>query len=207
MSDFNRKVHWENIYTTQQLEQASWYQPKPETSLQILQELNISADARIIDVGGGDSLLVDHLLDVGFRNLTILDISSKSIERAKARLGERGKSVNWIVSDILDFDPSHNFDFWHDRAAFHFLTEKNEIEKYVKIASEALSRNGKTIIATFSEEGPKKCSGIEIKQYTMASMENTFSPYFKKILCVTHDHRTPTQNVQNFIFCAFQKIN
>jgi 2-polyprenyl-3-methyl-5-hydroxy-6-metoxy-1,4-benzoquinol methylase len=205
MTDFTRKAHWENIYTTKQLEEASWYQPKPETSLQILQEINISSDARIIDVGGGDSLLADHLLDLGFSNLTILDISSKSIERAKARLGERGKKVNWIVSDILYFEPTHKFDFWHDRAAFHFLTEKNEIDKYVKIASEAIRKNGKAIIATFSEEGPKKCSGIVINQYTMASLEETFNPYFKKILGVTHDHRTPTQNIQNFIFCAFQK--
>ncbi len=207
MTDFNRKEHWENIYTTKELEEVSWYQPTPETSLQILKELDISADARIIDVGGGDSLLADHLLDLGFNNLTILDISAKSIERAKARLGERAKKIDWIVSDILDFEPSQKFDFWHDRAAFHFLTDKDEIDNYIKIASQGMSKNGKSIIATFSEEGPKKCSGIEIKQYTMAGMEETFGPYFKKIFCVTHDHKTPTQHVQNFIFCAFQKKN
>lgn len=207
MTDFNRKAHWENIYNTKPLEEASWYQPTPETSLRILQELNISTDARIIDVGGGDSLLADHLLDLGFKNLTILDISAKSIERAKARLGERAKRINWIVSDILDFKPSQKFDFWHDRAAFHFLTEKKEIDQYISIVSKAMIEDGKTIIATFSEEGPKKCSGIEIKQYTIAGLKETFSPYFKSILSVTHDHKTPTQNVQNFIFCAFQKIN
>ncbi len=206
MTDFNRKVHWENIYITKPLEEASWYQPKPATSLQILQELDISTDARIIDVGGGDSLLVDHLLDLGFNNLTILDISAKSIERAKTRLGARAQKINWIVSDILDFEPGQKFDFWHDRAAFHFLTDKNEIDQYIKIASRSMSKIGKTLIATFSEEGPRKCSGIEIKQYTIAGMEETFSPYFKKILCVTHDHKTPSQHVQNFIFCAFEKI-
>ncbi|MFD1314471.1 class I SAM-dependent methyltransferase [Namhaeicola litoreus] len=207
MTSFNRKAHWENIYHTKHLEEVSWYQPKPETSLQLLQNLEISKDAKIIDIGGGDSFLVDHLLEMGFRDLTILDISEKAIERAKKRLGEKANKINWIVSDILDFEPTQNFDFWHDRAAFHFLTEQNEIEKYVRIADEAMSKNGKILIATFSEDGPKKCSGIEIRQYTNTSLEATFSQHFKKITCVKHDHKTPSQNIQNFIFCAFESRN
>ncbi len=163
MENLNRLNHWEHIYQTKALNEVSWYQPKPETSLSFFTELQVSPEAKILDVGGGDSFLVDYLLDLGYLDLTVLDISATAIERAKSRLGERAKQVKWIVSDILDFVPQVRYDVWHDRAAFHFLTEEKEVERYVETAAQGIADNGVLILGTFSENGPKKCSGILIQ--------------------------------------------
>ncbi len=205
MEDFERKKHWETIYQTKELNEVSWYQPNPETSLQFFQQLEIPVTAKIIDIGGGDSFLVDHLLDLGYQDLSVLDVSETAIERAKQRLGERAKDVKWIVSDVFDFQPTTSYDCWHDRAAFHFLTKDVEVEKYVQMASKAITPNGKMIIGTFSEQGPKKCSGIDIRQYSETTMTDLFSRYFQKITCITTDHTTPFDTTQNFVFCSFRK--
>src|SRR5690606_5640055 len=149
------------IYETKTLKEVSWYQPIPETSLEFIQKMSIPKDAAIIDIGGGDSFLVDYLLDLGFSNISVLDISEKAIERAKERLGNSAEKVNWIVSDITEFESEKRFDLWHDRAAFHFLTNENDIQKYVELTRKLIRKNGALIIGTFSEYGPKKCSGIE----------------------------------------------
>lgn len=205
MEDFERKKHWETIYQTKELNEVSWYQPNPETSLQFFQQLEIPVTAKIIDIGGGDSFLTDHLLDLGYQDLSVLDVSETAIERAKQRLGERAKDVKWIVSDVSDFQPTTSYDCWHDRAAFHFLTKDVEVEKYVQMASKAITPNGKMIIGTFSEQGPKKCSGIDIRQYSETTMTDLFSRYFQKITCITADHKTPFDTTQNFVFCSFRK--
>lgn len=205
MEDFERKKHWETIYQTKELNEVSWYQPNPETSLQFFQQLEIPVTAKIIDIGGGDSFLTDHLLDLGYQDLSVLDVSETAIERAKQRLGERAKDVKWIVSDISDFQPTTSYDCWHDRAAFHFLTKDVEVEKYVQMASKAITTGGKMIIGTFSEQGPKKCSGIDIRQYSETTMTDLFSRYFQKITCITADHKTPFDTTQNFVFCSFRK--
>lgn len=202
----DRKNHWEKIYQSKQFTEVSWYQQKPETSLEFIKELKVSIFDKIIDIGGGDSYFVDYLLSMGFRNVTVLDISESAIERAKTRLGEKATLVKWIVSDITKFEPTEQYDFWHDRAAFHFLTTEEDIEKYIEIANKAISEKGRLVLGTFSEVGPTKCSGIEIKQYTKERMVETLNRFFNKIKCITIDHKTPFDTVQNFVFCSFNKL-
>jgi 2-polyprenyl-3-methyl-5-hydroxy-6-metoxy-1,4-benzoquinol methylase len=155
--------HWETVYNTKSANEVSWTQAIPATSLDFIHSFNLPKSAKIIDVGGGDSKLVDYLLEEGFENITVLDISSKALEKVQKRLGKNATKVNWVVSDIADFEPNTNFDIWHDRATFHFLTTEEQITKYLNIARNAVS--GFLTIGTFSENGPKKCSGLEIKQY------------------------------------------
>jgi SAM-dependent methyltransferase len=206
MAEFNRKEHWENIYENKALNEVGWYQPKPETSIQIIQDLGIKKNAKIIDIGGGDSFLVDHLLELGFEDITVLDISATALERLKKRLGKNAKKIHWIIADIGNAKLKEKFDFWHDRAAFHFLTNQKEIENYVKNATNCLNSNAHLTIGTFSTNGPKKCSGIEIKQYSETSLTSCFQADFKQLHCFTIDHETPFKTHQNFIFCSFRKI-
>lgn len=205
METFNRKNHWENIYQTKALNETSWYQQVPQTSLDYLSTFNVPTFAKIIDIGGGDSMLVDHLLDLGYEDITVLDISAKAVDRAKQRLGDRANKVKWIVADIAHFMPTESYDFWHDRAAFHFLTDEDDIASYVETVKENINPDGILVIGTFSEQGPKKCSGIEIKQYSETSLVNPFNVYFDKINCQIVDHRTPSDSIQNFVFCSFRK--
>ena len=199
------KSHWETIYTTKTPEQVSWTQEVPITSLEFIQNLNLSKESPIIDVGGGDSKLVDHLLNLGYQNITVLDISEAALNRSKKRLGLRANKVHWIVGDVLDFVPKQSYALWHDRAAFHFLTTENEIEKYLSIISKVVKQA--VVIGTFSTNGPTKCSGLEIRQYNGDSMENLFKTIaFFKVNCRTENHTTPSGGAQNFLFCSFQKL-
>ncbi len=206
MNTFDRKQHWENIYQNKEMKEFSWYQSKPETSLNFLNDFNLPKTAKIIDVGGGDGFLVDSLLDLGYQDLTVLDISAHAIERAKKRLGDRGKKVKWLISDATNFKPNEKYDFWHDRAVFHFLKDEKDVSSYLKTAKESLNPNAFLLMGTFSEEGPVKCSGIEIKQYTEEALTNLFTDSFKKLNCIRLDHKTPFDTLQNFLFCSFQKI-
>ena len=201
----DKKQHWEQIFNSKHPYEVSWYQPTPKHSLDFINQLTVPKTAAIIDIGGGDSLLADHLLQMGYRDITVLDISEAAIERAKKRLGENANSVKWVVSDILDFKIDKQFDCWHDRAAFHFLTTSAEIEKYLVVAQQHLSLSGKMIIGTFSTEGPNKCSGLPVKQYDENKLAATLKKWFTKIRCITTDHITPFKTVQNFLFCSFQK--
>jgi 2-polyprenyl-3-methyl-5-hydroxy-6-metoxy-1,4-benzoquinol methylase len=205
MNDFDRKAHWEKIYTTKEIHEVSWYQPKPLTSLHYIQSLHLPLDANILDVGGGDSFLVDELLHLGYTNISVLDISSAAIERAKKRLGEKASEVEWIVADVTSFHPTKKYHCWHDRAAFHFLTAVEEVNTYVEIVAAAIETNGYIVIGTFSEDGPTKCSGIEIQQYSAEKLEEIFSKSFAKISCEKINHTTPFNTVQSFCFCKFQK--
>lgn len=206
MNEFNRKKHWETIYQTKNFDEVSWYQPKPETSLSLFEKYKIDENANIIDVGGGDSFLVDHLLALSYKNITVLDISKNAIEKAKKRLGDKAKSVNWIVEDVTSIYPSEKYDVWHDRAAFHFLTNESEVRHYTEITSQSIAKNGLLILSTFSEQGPKKCSGIEIKQYSSKALVAQFKDNFEKLECFTINHQTPFDTEQNFVFCTFKKI-
>lgn len=205
MEHFNRKTHWENIYENKPLETVSWYQPNPKTSLNFISQFNLAKTAKIIDIGGGDSFFVDHLLDLGYQDITVLDISNAAIERAKTRLGNNASKVKWIVADASEFQPTEQYGFWHDRAAFHFLTDEKEVGNYIKITNKAISENGIMVIGTFSEQGPKKCSGIDIRQYSESTMTDLFQTNFEKIECITVDHKTPFDTIQNFVFCSFRK--
>jgi 2-polyprenyl-3-methyl-5-hydroxy-6-metoxy-1,4-benzoquinol methylase len=206
MENFERINHWENIYQTKELKDVSWFQPTPETSLGFFKQFDVPTTAKVIDIGGGDSFLVDHLLDRGYQNISVLDISAAAIQRAKLRLGDRAKNVKWIIEDAANFKPTEKYDFWHDRAAFHFLTDEQEISNYLETAQQNIDPNGILVIGTFSEQGPKKCSGIEIKQYSEDSMTNRLKTFFEKIKCITVDHTTPFDTVQNFVFCTFRKL-
>lgn len=199
----SQKNHWETVYETKEPSQVSWTQELPKTSLDFITSFDLPKNARIIDVGGGDSKLVDFLLEAGFTNITVLDISSKALERAKLRLGEKANKIEWIVSDITDFKPQRSFDLWHDRAAFHFLTSPEQKEKYLETIQNNV--NGYLVLGTFSENGPKKCSGLDIQQYSEASLSQLLEDDFEKIKCVTEDHTTPFNTTQNFLFCSFKK--
>ncbi|MEI6088496.1 MAG: class I SAM-dependent methyltransferase [Bacteroidota bacterium] len=199
------KDHWENVFETKLENEVSWFQPYPKTSVEFLELFKLPLDANIIDIGGGDSHLVDICLEKGYKNIYVLDISEKALERAKKRLGSNAKLVNWIVSDIIDFQPTVKFDFWHDRAAFHFLTSEDKIDTYVRIAEQSINPNGYLILGTFSENGPEKCSGLEIKRYSETSMSSKFELSFNRIKCINEEHLTPFNTIQSFVFCSFKK--
>lgn len=197
------KKHWETVYETKTPDQVSWTQKVPKTSLDFIKSFNLDKSASIIDIGGGDSNLVDFLLELGFENLTVLDISKAALERAKQRLGKKAEKINWIESDILDFKPSQSFDIWHDRAAFHFLVTKEQIENYIETAKKSVS--GYLAIGTFSENGPKKCSGLDITQYSESELTEVMKNGFEKLVCINENHVTPFETVQNFTFCSFKR--
>ena len=199
------KNQWENIYTSKTEKEVSWFQEYPKTSMEFLELFSLPLTANIIDIGGGDSHFVDALLIKGYKNIWVLDISASAIERAKQRLGAKSSLVNWIVTDVTEFEPPVKFNFWHDRAAFHFLINDDAINKYVDIAENGISDQGYLVLGTFSENGPEKCSGLQIKQYNEASMSARFEVAFNRIKCITEDHITPFNTVQNFLFCSFQK--
>lgn len=205
MTEFDRKSHWEKIYSTKTLEEVSWHQPVPTTSLQFFTENNIPLDAKIIDIGGGDSFLVDNLLELGYTNLSVSDISAAAIDRAKVRLGEKASKVTWIISDVTDFKPTESYDFWHDRAVFHFLTNESEIEQYRKLVADAVVSKGTLAIGTFSENGPLKCSGIEIKRYSENELIACFANDFEVVEHFQVDHQTPFDTIQNFTFAKFRR--
>ena len=198
-----RKKHWDTVYETKKQNQLSWTQEVPETSLDFINSFGLPKTAKIIDIGGGDSKLVDYLLDEGFENITVLDISAKALAKAKKRLGDKAKKIIWIVNDITEFDPDTTFDIWHDRATFHFLTTGDQISKYMDIARKAVT--GYLIIGTFSENGPKKCSGLDVKRYSEENLTTELKNGFEKIHCVTEDHITPFDTTQHFLFCSFKR--
>ena len=199
----NIQNHWDKVYKTKNPNQVSWTQDFPKTSLDFIASFGASKSAKIIDVGGGDSKLVDYLLDAGFENITVLDISAVALEKTKKRLGEKAQKINWVVGDVTEFQTDTIFDIWHDRATFHFLTTNNEIAKYLNIARNAVS--GFLTIGTFSENGPEKCSGLTIKQYSEENLTKELHDGFYKIKCVTEDHLTPFETTQNFLFCSFKR--
>ena len=200
-----RKEHWENVFANKQETVVSWFQPYPKTSIEFVKLFDLPLDANIIDIGGGDSHFVDALLEEGYKNIWVLDISENALSRAKKRLGDNANKVNWVVSDIIDFIPPVEFDFWHDRAAFHFLTTEENMNKYVAIAERGIKARGVLILGTFSETGPTKCSGLEIKQYSENSMSSRFELSFDRVKCITEEHQTPFNSIQNFLFCSFKK--
>lgn len=203
--DKDIQKHWDTIYKKRHPNQVSWTQEFPNTSLDLIHSLNLPKSASLIDVGGGDSKLVDYLLQEGFENITVLDIAEESLEKAKKRLGFKAKKVKWIVSDITDFKPDGKYDVWHDRATFHFLITPEQIKKYFNLASASVS--GYLIVGTFSEHGPGKCSGLPVKQYNEKSLTAVFNKNFKTIQCLTEDHITPFNVKQNFIFCCFKRYD
>ncbi len=201
-----RKEHWEKIYTTKQPTEVSWYEDEPKVSLDLVKQFNLPKSARIMDSGAGDSHFVDYLLNLGYENITVLDISEAALERAKKRLGpEQAKKIKWVVADEAECNPDEQYDLWHDRAAFHFLTDEKEISNYLNTITKCIKPGGYLILATFSEQGPKKCSGLDVKQYSESSMTELLKDSFEKINCFTVDHHTPFNTVQNFLYGSFKR--
>jgi ubiquinone/menaquinone biosynthesis C-methylase UbiE len=198
--------YWDKIYSSKSETEVSWFQEVPTKSLELIKELNLSSNANIIDIGGGDSHLTDHLLKLGFSNISILDISAVSLEKAKNRLKDEATKVSFITSDVTLFEPIKKFDLWHDRATFHFLTTVEQVEKYLKTAHNALNTGGNLIISTFSKNGPEKCSGLPITQYSDTDLKHLFGKYFQNTKCFEDVHTTPWGTEQAFVYCGFKKL-
>ncbi|TDW99059.1 class I SAM-dependent methyltransferase [Dinghuibacter silviterrae] len=199
------KKHWENIYRTKGPADLSWTQAQPAISLDFIHSFHLPRTARIIDIGGGDSRLVDCLLDEGYTDLTVLDISGAALRKTQQRLGHRAHQVKWIEQDITLFHPTETYDLWHDRATFHFLTTSPQVSNYLSTARGALPSGGYFVIGTFSDNGPEKCSGLPIHQYSEQELTEALTNGFSKIKCITEDHHTPFNTLQNFLFCSFKR--
>ena len=200
----NLKNHWENIYKNKNEDEVSWFQQIPSSSIKLIKSIGID-NPKIIDVGSGRSKLLKSLIDIGYNNLTYLDISEAALKRSKEFLGDQSNKVKWIVEDILNFKTEEKFDIWHDRAVFHFLTEQNLIEKYVDLVSRNISNDGHLIIGTFSENGPLKCSGLNVSRYSKKLIQETFIRNFELKDTFNIDHITPFNTTQNFLFSLFKK--
>ncbi|MGE5394679.1 MAG: class I SAM-dependent methyltransferase [Candidatus Saccharibacteria bacterium] len=203
--DTSMKQHWDTIYQTKAEKEVSWYQDYPSSSIKMIDSFNLPLDASIIDIGGGDSRFAEALLGKGYTNIYVVDISENAIQRAKTRLGEKAKQIQWIISDVTELNSSMKFNCWHDRAAFHFLTSEEKISRYVSLVNQLVKEKGALIIGTFSEQGPLRCSGLEIRQYSDSSLKERFKEFFQPLECFYEDHLTPSQTVQNFVFCSFTK--
>ena len=200
----NSQAHWERIYGTKAPAEVSWFRPHLETSLAWIERVAGQRSASIIDVGGGESTLVDDLIGKGYRNVTVLDISRTAIEHTRKRVGSAGPHVVWLVADVTKAElPMHAYDVWHDRAVFHFLTAPEQRRAYVDQAANAVKPGGHVIIGVFGPEGPVKCSGLDTVRYDVDSLQAELGPRFRLIESATELHRTPLGATQQFLYCCF----
>ena len=206
MENESRQAHWQNVYTSKSEDEVSWFQESPAPSLALIAELDTSPDADIIDIGGGASRLVDHLLDLGFHDVTVLDLSAAALDAAKARLGERAGRAHWFVADATTWEPPRTYDLWHDRAAFHFLTEARDRYAYIARLRQGLKIGGLAIMATFALDGPEKCSGLPVMRYDAARLGQTLGPEFMLLQSGRSDHATPWGSQQHFQFSVFRRV-
>jgi len=205
MTDANRKSHWETVYATKAENEVSWYQQDPAPSLELIGLARPMPDTTIVDIGGGASRLIDSLVARGFRRVTVLDISQAALDAAKARLGEAASEVEWVAADVTRWSPAHSFDIWHDRAAFHFLTDPADRSAYMARLTQALAPRGHVVIGTFAIDGPEKCSGLPVNRYDAASLAGEFGEGFELVDSRRQDHATPWNAIQRFQFCVFQR--
>lgn len=196
---------WDEVYQSKSEKEVSWFQEMPLKSLELIDELKLLPGDSIIDIGGGESRLVDQLLLKGFHDISILDISFVALDKTRMRLGENSKFVKFINSDITKFIPLEKYKLWHDRATFHFLTNFDDIENYLRIANEGIAHDGYLIVSTFSKSGPEKCSGLSISQYSDTDLKKMFEKYFTNIRCFESTHTTPWGTRQNFVYCGFKR--
>ncbi len=205
MNDANRKAHWDTVYTTKGENEVSWFQDNPAPSLELIDLARPTPESAIVDIGGGASRLVDSLVARGFNRVTVLDISEAALEAAKARLGERASLVQWIVADVTKWYPTQTFEVWHDRAAFHFLTDPVDRSAYVTRMKQAIKLGGYVIIGTFAIDGPEKCSGLPVNRYDAAGLAKELGEGFELLESRRHDHSTLWKSAQHFLFCIFQR--
>lgn len=201
----DKKQHWDKVYSENTPTEVSWYEPMPEVSLNLIKGLQLEKDAAIIDIGGGDSYLAEFLVAQDYTDVTVVDISSKAIERAKERMCEKADLITWIVADASDFNPEKQYDLWHDRGTFHFFTDTTRKEAYLRTLKQAIKPGGYLILATFSEKGPATCAGLEIQRYAVGDLQKLFLEEFNVLSGANVDHITPSGATQNFTFCSFQK--
>jgi SAM-dependent methyltransferase len=206
MEGESRQAHWENVYATKRENEVSWFQESPAPSLALIAEVGVAPASGIIDIGGGASRLVDHLIEQGFRDVTVLDVSAAALETAKARLRERASDAHWLVADVTTWEPSRTYDVWHDRAAFHFLTDERDRDDYVSHLKQALKIGGHAIIATFALDGPEKCSGLPVERSDAARLARTLGSGFKLLQSQHSEHATPWGSQQRFQFSVFQRV-
>jgi len=199
--------HWEKIYRTKAPDAVSWYRSHLDRSLALIESGSCGRAACIIDIGGGESTLVDDLLARGYQNLTVLDVSQTALDVTKARLGEAGERVRWICSDVTQADlPNHSFDVWHDRAVFHFLITPEQRKAYVQLAARAVKPGGHVIVSTFGPEGPTQCSGLDVARYDAESLHGEFGERFKLIESFKELHQTPFGTTQQFLYCCCRLV-
>jgi len=201
----NRQAHWDHVYETKAVTELSWYQENPAISLDLIQATGVKQDGAIIDVGGGTSRLVDALLAQGFCDLTVLDLSPKALAAAKSRLGPKAAKVTWIAADVTRFDPEQTYDLWHDRAAFHFLTEAADRQAYAACVLRAVRPGGHVIIGTFAPDGPERCSGLPVMRHDGASIGAVLGNNFVLIESRRQDHKTPAGRTQHFQFSLYRR--
>jgi SAM-dependent methyltransferase len=206
MISADRQAHWENAYAIKGERELSWFEERPSVSLDLICSTGANIGASIIDIGGGASRLVDALVDRGFEAVTVLDLSKKALASAEARLGARGAKVRWIVADVTTWEPSETYDVWHDRAAFHFLTEPKDRVAYAERVATAVRHGGHVIIATFAPDGPERCSGLPVARHDAASLGETLGDAFEWMESRRHDHQTPTGSIQRFQFSRFRRV-
>ena len=200
----NRKSHWEEVYSTKATNAVSWYQEHSELSLKLIHQTELPKTVSIIDVGGGASSLVDDLVKLGYSDISVLDISKAALDVAKSRV--QSEDIDWIEGDITQIDlPENRYDIWHDRAVFHFLTTSEDRQKYAALLKKTLRTNGHVIMATFSETGPERCSGLEVRRYSAEKLQEELGKDFKLINYQVETQKTPFNTEQNFIYCHFQK--
>jgi SAM-dependent methyltransferase len=207
VSSIERHIHWEKLYQSKSEREVSWFQESPALSLDLIRATGVTTVEPIIDVGGGASRLVDALLDAGFTAVTVLDLSERALATSKARLGARSAKVKWIAADVTTWEPSETYDVWHDRAAFHFLTDPKDRVAYAERALRAVCPGGQVIIGTFALDGPKQCSGLPVARYDSASLSVALGPSFDLVESRTDAHQTPTGTIQRFQFSRFRRLN
>jgi len=200
----NRREHWERAYQGKAPDLVGWYQERPEMSLRMI-EADLPPYAPVFDAGGGASTLAGYLLEMGFLDITVLDIAAPAIEAAKESLGDRAADVNWITSDITTWQPARHYRLWHDRAVFHFLTKESDRRAYMDVLMKALAPYGHVIISTFAVDGPELCSGLPVRRYDEASLAAELGPAFRLVESVNERHFTPGMSEQSFLYCHFQK--
>lgn len=200
------KPHWEAIWAEKPSTEMSWYQARPELSLRLIERAEIESTSRIIDVGGGASMLVDELLARGFRQITVLDIAAAALHAARKRLAAKADAVTWVEADITRAAlPSDYYDLWHDRAVFHFLTQTEDRQRYIRAARRCVRTGGHVIIAPFAADGPTQCSGLNVLRYNVEALDAEFGSDFELQESVREDHHTPLGKEQRFIYCRFRK--
>ena len=202
----DRQAHWRGVYAGKSADEVSWYQARPELSLRLIANTGLGGGAALLDAGGGASTLVDHLLEAGYEDITVLDIAPEGMRQARARLGPRAALVQWIVADLLQWTPPRAYDLWHDRAVFHFLTQEEDRRRYVQVLKDAVPAGRHVIIATFAPDGPEKCSGLPVMRHSPQSIAAELGADFELVETADEHHTTPAGKVQHFNYARLVRV-